>query len=116
MCWLISCYQAWFSKREYSADFPNFSFQGSTRRRAPKTMKRIENLCFSSMMKVIILLSDMMSLSFFFLVKEEGSWLDVGLSISNFSIVLLMNISITLIMALANYLTTKSFTANQKLQ
>ena len=81
-----------------------------------KTIKRIENLCFSSMMKVIILLSDMMSLSFFFLVKEEGSWLDVGLSISNFSIVLLMNISITLIMALANYLTTKSFTANQKLQ
>jgi len=77
---------------------------------------RLENLCFSSMMKVIILLSDMMSLSFFFLVKEEGSWLDVGLSISNFSIVLLMNISITLIMALANYLTTKSFTANQKLQ
>ena len=68
------------------------------------------------MMKVIILLSDMMSLSFFFLVKEEGSWLDVGLSISNFSIVLLMNISITLIMALANYLTTKSLTANQKLQ
>ena len=53
-------------------------------------------------MKVIILVSDLMSLTFFFLVRDEGSWLDVGLSISNFSIVLLMNISITLVMMLSS--------------
>ena len=53
-------------------------------------------------MKVIILVSDLMSLTFFFLVRDEGSWLDVGLSISNFSIVLLMNISITLVMILSS--------------
>ena len=53
-------------------------------------------------MKVIILISDLMSLTFFFLVRDEGSWLDVGLSISNFSIVLLMNISITLVMMLSS--------------
>ena len=59
-------------------------------------------------MKIIILVSDLMSLTFFFLVRDEGSWLDVGLSISNFSIVLLMNISITLVMLLSSILATKS--------
>ena len=62
-------------------------------------------------MKLIILISDMMSLTFFFLVRDEGSWLDVGLSISNFSIVLLMNISITLVMMLSSLLATKTLRA-----
>ena len=70
--------------------------------------KRTENICYSSLMKIIILVSDLMSLTFFFLVRDEGSWLDVGLSISNFSIVLLMNISITLVMLLSSILATKS--------
>ena len=65
-------------------------------------IKRTENIYYSALMKVIILISDLMSLTFFFLVRDEGSWLDVGLSISNFSIVLLMNISITLVMMLSS--------------
>jgi len=72
---------------------------------------RTENICYSSLMKLIILISDMMSLTFFFLVRDEGSWLDVGLSISNFSIVLLMNISITLVMMLSSLLATTTLRA-----
>ena len=66
-------------------------------------------------MKIIILVSDLMSLTFFFLVRDEGSWLDVGLSISNFSIVLLMNISITLVMLLSSVLATKNARNSAKL-
>jgi phosphatidylinositol glycan class N len=40
----------------------------------------------SSLFMVVIAISDVMTLNFFWVVKDEGSWLDIGTSISHFVI------------------------------
>lgn len=56
---------------------------------------------------VVLIISDIMALHFFFLVKDSGSWLDIGTSISHYVIVMSMTIFLVFLNGLAQLLTTK---------
>lgn len=44
----------------------------------------------SALFMLVMAISDVMTLSFFYMVRDEGSWLDIGTSISHFVIASLM--------------------------
>jgi phosphatidylinositol glycan class N len=46
----------------------------------------------SALFMVVMSVSDVMTLSFFYMVKDEGSWLDIGTSISHFVIASLLGV------------------------
>ena len=46
----------------------------------------------SALFMVVMAVSDVMTLSFFYMVKDEGSWLDIGTTISHFIIASLMGV------------------------
>ncbi|XP_068956352.1 GPI ethanolamine phosphate transferase 1 isoform X3 [Petaurus breviceps papuanus] len=64
-------------------------------------------LSSKSLFLVVLVISDIMALHFFFLVKDYGSWLDIGTSISHYVIVMCMTIFLVLLSGLAQLLTTK---------
>jgi phosphatidylinositol glycan class N len=46
----------------------------------------------SALFMVVMAISDVMTLSFFFMVKDEGSWLEIGTTISHFVIASLLGV------------------------
>ncbi|XP_058133828.1 GPI ethanolamine phosphate transferase 1 isoform X2 [Dasypus novemcinctus] len=64
-------------------------------------------LSSKSLFLIVLVISDMMALHFFFLVKDYGSWLDIGTSISHYVIVMTITIFLMFINGLAQLLTTK---------
>jgi phosphatidylinositol glycan class N len=46
----------------------------------------------SALFMVVMAVSDVMTLSFFYMVKDEGSWLDIGTTISHFIIASLLGV------------------------
>jgi phosphatidylinositol glycan class N len=46
----------------------------------------------SALFMVVMAVSDVMTLSFFYMVKDEGSWLDIGTTISHFVIASLLGV------------------------
>ena len=54
---------------------------------------------------IILLLTDIMSMHFFFWVKDEGSWLDIGQSLSHFLINLVFVIFLIPVYKLSSYVT-----------
>ncbi|XP_049756104.1 GPI ethanolamine phosphate transferase 1-like [Elephas maximus indicus] len=64
-------------------------------------------LSSKSFFLVVLVISDIMALHFFFLIKDYGSWLDIGTSITNYAMVLFMTIFLGLVSGLAQLLTTK---------
>ncbi|XP_023589712.1 GPI ethanolamine phosphate transferase 1 [Trichechus manatus latirostris] len=64
-------------------------------------------LSSKSLFLIVLVISDIMALHFFFLVKDYGSWLDIGTSISHYVIVMSMTILLVFLNGLAQLLTTK---------
>ncbi|XP_039251345.2 GPI ethanolamine phosphate transferase 1-like [Styela clava] len=64
---------------------------------------------------IVMVISDVMAMHFVFMIKDHGSWLDIGTSISHFVIVMSMITSLLLFFVVANFLTTFSFFKVNKL-
>uniref|UniRef100_A0A8B9Y1E5 GPI ethanolamine phosphate transferase 1 n=1 Tax=Bos mutus grunniens TaxID=30521 RepID=A0A8B9Y1E5_BOSMU len=64
-------------------------------------------LSSKSLFLMVINISDIMALHFFFLIKDHGSWLDIGTSISHYVIVMSMTIFMVFLNCLAQMLTTR---------
>uniref|UniRef100_A0A4W2I0M6 GPI ethanolamine phosphate transferase 1 n=1 Tax=Bos indicus x Bos taurus TaxID=30522 RepID=A0A4W2I0M6_BOBOX len=64
-------------------------------------------LSSKSLFLMVINISDIMALHFFFLIKDYGSWLDIGTSISHYVIVMSMTIFMVFLNCLAQMLTTR---------
>ncbi|XP_044538163.1 GPI ethanolamine phosphate transferase 1 [Gracilinanus agilis] len=64
-------------------------------------------LSSKSLFLIVLVISDIMALHFFFLVRDYGSWLDIGTSISHYVIVMCMTIFLVFLSGLAQLLTTK---------
>ncbi|XP_006837639.1 PREDICTED: GPI ethanolamine phosphate transferase 1 [Chrysochloris asiatica] len=64
------------------------------------------HLSSKSLFLIVLVISDIMALHFFFLVKDYGSWLDIGTSISHYVIVMSMTTVLVFLNGLAQLLTT----------
>ncbi|RHY10237.1 hypothetical protein DYB25_009887, partial [Aphanomyces astaci] len=64
---------------------------------------------------LVVLLSDMLALHFFFLVKDEGSWKEIGNSISIFGIVNLKMVFVPLLLFVAKLLFRQSTATDRSL-
>ncbi|XP_064640731.1 GPI ethanolamine phosphate transferase 1-like [Lineus longissimus] len=61
-----------------------------------------------SLYLVVLIMSDFMALHFFFLVRDYGSWLEIGTSISHYTVMMGMIVFLMVLMLLARPLTTVS--------
>ncbi|KAH9524434.1 hypothetical protein Btru_054548 [Bulinus truncatus] len=67
-----------------------------------------------SLFLIVLIMSDFMGLHFFFLVKDYGSWLDIGTTISHYVIVMLLNIFLLVLTGLSHGLTCWTFSWMKK--
>ncbi|TSK98485.1 GPI ethanolamine phosphate transferase 1 [Bagarius yarrelli] len=67
-----------------------------------------------SLFLIVLVISDLMALHFFFLVKDYGSWLDIGTSISHYVIVMSMTIFLMLLSLMTHVLTAKKLQFGHK--
>ncbi|XP_034776962.2 GPI ethanolamine phosphate transferase 1 [Acipenser ruthenus] len=81
-----------------------------------ETIQVSTQLSSKSLFLIVLVISDIMALHFFFLVKDYGSWLDIGTSISHYVIVMSMTIFLMFLSVLAQVLTSKRILLGGKLK
>ncbi|XP_028288277.1 GPI ethanolamine phosphate transferase 1 [Parambassis ranga] len=72
-----------------------------------ETIQVTTQLSSRSLFLIVLVISDLMALHFFFLVQDYGSWLDIGTSISHYVIVMSMTIFLMLLSVLTHILTSR---------
>uniref|UniRef100_A0A8C5DHP3 GPI ethanolamine phosphate transferase 1 n=1 Tax=Gouania willdenowi TaxID=441366 RepID=A0A8C5DHP3_GOUWI len=72
-----------------------------------ETIQVSTQLSSRSLFLIVLVISDLMALHFFFMVQDYGSWLDIGTSISHYVIVMSMTIFLMLLSVLTHVLTSK---------
>ncbi|XP_008305676.1 GPI ethanolamine phosphate transferase 1 [Cynoglossus semilaevis] len=75
-----------------------------------ETIQVVTQLSSRSLFLIVLVISDLMALHFFFLVQDYGSWLDIGTSISHYVIVMSMTIFLMLLSIVTHILTSKRLT------
>ncbi|KAI9542739.1 hypothetical protein NQZ68_016042 [Dissostichus eleginoides] len=72
-----------------------------------ETIQVATQLSSRSLFLIVLVISDLMALHFFFLVQDYGSWLDIGTSISHYVIVMSMTIFLMLLSVVTHILTSQ---------
>lgn len=75
-----------------------------------ETIQVATQLSSRSLFLIVLVISDLMALHFFFLVQDYGSWLDIGTSISHYVIVMSMTIFLMLLSVVTHILTSQRLT------
>ncbi|CAL9697875.1 unnamed protein product [Knipowitschia caucasica] len=72
-----------------------------------ETIQVTTQLSSRSLFLIVLVISDIMALHFFFLVQDYGSWLDIGTSISHYVIVMSMTIFLMVLSVVTHILTSR---------
>uniref|UniRef100_A0A3Q0R0E4 GPI ethanolamine phosphate transferase 1 n=1 Tax=Amphilophus citrinellus TaxID=61819 RepID=A0A3Q0R0E4_AMPCI len=72
-----------------------------------ETIQVTTQLSSRSLFLIVLVISDLMALHFFFMVQDYGSWLDIGTSISHYVIVMSMTIFLMLLSVVTHVLTSR---------
>lgn len=72
-----------------------------------ETIQVTTQLSSRSLFLIVLVISDIMALHFFFLVQDYGSWLDIGTSISHYVIVMSMTIFLMVLSVVTHVLTSQ---------
>ncbi|XP_068603951.1 GPI ethanolamine phosphate transferase 1-like [Brachionichthys hirsutus] len=72
-----------------------------------ETIQVATQLSSRSLFLIVMVLSDVMALHFFFMVQDYGSWLDIGTSISHYVIVMSMTIFLMVLSIVTHTFTSK---------
>ncbi|KAM9839610.1 GPI ethanolamine phosphate transferase 1 [Aulostomus maculatus] len=72
-----------------------------------ETIQVATQLSSRSLFLLVLVISDLMALHFFFLVQDYGSWLDIGTSISHYVIVMSMTIFLMVLSVVTRALTSQ---------
>uniref|UniRef100_A0A8D8AML3 GPI ethanolamine phosphate transferase 1 n=1 Tax=Culex pipiens TaxID=7175 RepID=A0A8D8AML3_CULPI len=77
-----------------------------------KSLQIITQVKSQTLFLIILVICDIMSLNFFYLVKNKGSWLDIGTSISHFVIMQCTTIFLTFLYGCVKFVTEVSLVSN----
>lgn len=72
-----------------------------------ETIQVTTQLSSRSLFLIVLVISDIMALHFFFMVQDYGSWLDIGTSISHYVIVMSMTIFLMVLSVVTHLLTSQ---------
>ncbi|EFO19894.1 hypothetical protein LOAG_08601, partial [Loa loa] len=65
---------------------------------------RLKKILITKLSMILLVISDTMALIFFFRLVDEGSWMDIGSSISHYSVCMLLTVIVYLLLNFTDYL------------